>query len=143
MFSYLILLFILFPILELAVLIKVGSAIGIFNTIFLTILTGVVGASLARYQGFITFQKIQNNLNTGVVPSEELLDGMMILLGGLTLLTPGFITDALGLMALIPATRGLLKNLLKKAFKGQIHKRQNSSDQTQTQVIYTEWEDVD
>lgn len=110
-------LFILFtvvPILELVVLIKVGSAIGAFPTILLVVLISVTGAWLARVQGFLVLQKIESTINQGIMPTEEMLDGMMILAGGILLLTPGFISDIIGLVMLFPATRWLVKQLTRK-----------------------------
>lgn len=109
MFGYLVLLFTVLPALELYVLIKVGASLGAANTIAIIVFTGVAGAALARYQGFSLLAKIQKQLNSGILPSQELLDGVMILVGGVLLLTPGFITDTLGLLLLIPLTRGIFK----------------------------------
>ena len=111
------LLFILFtivPVLELTLLIKVGSYIGALNTVILTVLISTTGAWLARVQGFLVLQKIQNNLNQGIMPTEDMLDGMMILVGGILLLVPGFITDAIGLILLFPVTRWLVKQLSRR-----------------------------
>ena len=77
MFGYLILLFTILPALELAILIKIGTHIGAGNTLMIIILTGIVGAYLARIQGFQTLQKIQQSLNKGEMPSSELIDGLM------------------------------------------------------------------
>ena len=112
MFFYLVLLFTIVPAIELFVLIEVGGIIGAANTILLIILTGVLGASLARAQGFAVLQSIQANLNEGRMPTDEMVHGVMILLGGLLLLTPGFLTDTFGFMLLIPITRGIIKTLL-------------------------------
>ena len=124
MFIYIILLFTVLPALELAILIKVGTYIGVGNTLFLIILTGVVGASLARYQGFVVLSKIQENLNRGNMPSSEMIDGLMILVGGVVLLTPGFITDAIGFFLLIPFTRALLKLWIQRRFEQMIARGQ-------------------
>ena len=124
MFGYLILLFTLLPALELAILIKVGAHIGAGNTIMIIILTGVLGAYLAKFQGFLVFNKIQNSLNQGNMPNSELMDGLMILIGGIVLLTPGFVTDALGLLLLIPVTRSLIKLWVKKNFESMIRNGQ-------------------
>lgn len=120
MFIYLVLLFTVLPALELAILIKIGTQIGASTTIMIIILTGIWGAYLARMQGFIILQKIQNNLNKGVMPSSELMDGLMILVGGIVLLTPGFITDTIGFLLLIPITRSLIKIFLQKRFEEMI-----------------------
>ena len=117
MLGYLILLFTLVPITELALLIKIGQHIGVFYTLTIVIVTGVLGAILAREQGFRTLKKIESEINLGVMPSEQILDGVMILCGGILLLTPGLITDVIGFLVLIPLTRNLLKQWLKKKIK--------------------------
>ena len=117
MFGYLVLLFTLLPAIELYVLIEVGSVIGASNTILIILLTGVVGAYLARLQGFLTLQKIQNSVNQGQLPNNELMDGLMILVGGIVLLTPGFITDIIGFLLLIPLSRNLIKIWAQKTFE--------------------------
>lgn len=109
MFGYLVLLFTIVPAVELMLLIEIGGHIGAGNTVLIIILTGVLGAYLARLQGFLILQKIQNELNRGLMPSDQLFDGLMILVGGVVLLTPGFITDTFGFLLLIPMTRGLIK----------------------------------
>ena len=114
MFFYLILLFTLVPVGELVLLLRVGEHIGVGNTVFLVVLTGVIGAALAKMQGLLTMQRIQDNLGRGVMPAEEMFDGAMILCGGVLLLTPGFVTDVLGLSFLIPFTRNLYKKIIKK-----------------------------
>lgn len=114
---YLILLFTVLPALELYVLIKVGGVIGAGNTILIIILTGVLGAYLARFQGIITLQRIQQSLNKGQLPNDALMDGLMILVGGIVLLTPGFITDITGFLLLIPPTRSLIKIFALKTFE--------------------------
>ena len=127
MFGYLILLFTLVPAIELMLLIEVGGAIGAGNTILIIVFTGVLGAYLARLQGFLVFQKIQNDLNRGVMPNSEMIDGLMILVGGIVLLTPGFITDALGFLLLIPWTRLLIKKWFTKRFESMIARGQIST----------------
>jgi len=127
MFGYLILLFTLVPAIELMLLIEVGGAIGAGNTILIIVFTGVLGAYLARLQGFLVFQKIQNDLNRGVMPNSEMIDGLMILVGGIVLLTPGFITDALGFLLLIPWTRFLIKKWFTKRFESMIARGQIST----------------
>ena len=114
MFFYLILLFTLVPVGELVLLLRVGEHIGVGNTVFLVIFTGIIGAALAKMQGLLTMQRIQDNLGRGVMPAEEMFNGAMILCGGVLLLTPGFVTDILGLSFLIPLTRNLYKKIIKK-----------------------------
>ncbi len=125
MFFYLLLLFTIVPAVELTILIKVGGHIGVGNTLLLIVATGVAGAYLARMQGFLVLNKIQQDMNKGLLPNEELLDGLMILVGGIVLLTPGFVTDAIGFVLLIPLTRALIKRLLKSHFEKMIKNGQS------------------
>lgn len=108
--------FTLIPVIELYLLIKVGTVIGGFNTILLVILTGFAGAWLARMEGMNTMFKVRRNLDQGLMPAEELLDALIILIAGLVLITPGLMTDAFGLMLLWPVTRNRFKRFLRKKF---------------------------
>ena len=126
MFIKLLILFTLVPILEIYVLLEVGALIGTMATVALIFLTGIAGAYLARVQGFALITSIQNELNQGRIPRGELVDGAMVLVGGVLLLTPGFCTDLLGFSLLIPLTRVFFKSWLlgwleKKVTQGQIH----------------------
>lgn len=120
------LLFTLIPMIELYLLIQVGTVIGGFNTILLVIITGFAGAWLARMEGMNTMFKVRQNLNQGLMPAEELLDALIILIAGLVLITPGLITDFFGLLLLWPVTRNRFKRFLRKKFdemqaRGDIH----------------------
>ncbi len=105
MLGYLILLFTVVPVIELALLIKVGQHIGVAYTLGIVVITGIVGAYLAKLQGLLTLRRIQDDINQGIMPADRLFDGVLILCSGILLLTPGFITDMIGLMGLIPFTR--------------------------------------
>ncbi len=122
MLGYLILLFITVPIIELAILIKVGQYIGVFNTIAIVIGTGVAGALLAKREGLKTLRGIQRDLGLGILPGEHLLDGLFIFSGGLLLLTPGLVTDLLGFLFLIPYTRVFAKDWVRKIFGRMIER---------------------
>ncbi|WP_417530303.1 FxsA family protein [Marinobacter lipolyticus] len=98
-------LFIVMPIAEMAVLIKVGGMIGVLNTIGLVLLTAVVGAWLLRQQGLATLLRANQRLNSGELPAKEVAEGLVLAVGGALLLTPGFITDTIGFLCLIPGTR--------------------------------------
>ena len=115
-FLKLVLAFTMIPAAEIYVLIKIGGFIGALNTVLVIIITGVLGAYLARLQGMHTLYKIQANLRQGIIPTEELLDALIILSAGITLLTPGFLTDIAGLILLVPFTRFYVKLWLKKKF---------------------------
>jgi UPF0716 protein FxsA len=120
MFFRLFLLFTIVPVIELGLLIKIGSIIGAFNTIAIVILTAVVGAYMVKLEGLGVMTRIQMNLNEGVFPAEELINGMMILLAGALLLTPGFFTDVLGFLLVFPASRSILKKYIKRYLEGRI-----------------------
>ena len=111
------LLFTLIPLIELSLLIKLGQKIGLGPTVLIVVITGIAGAWLAKQQGFITISKIRLSLRSGQLPAEPLLDGVLILAGGLLLVTPGLITDAVGFSVLIPATRAIVKRFLKTKLK--------------------------
>jgi UPF0716 protein FxsA len=108
--------FTLIPVVELYLLIKVGTVIGGFNTVLLVILTGFAGAWLAKMEGIQTMLKVRMNLQQGIMPAEELMDALIILIAGIVLITPGLITDLFGLMMLWPVTRNLFKRFLRKKF---------------------------
>ncbi|OQY50474.1 MAG: membrane protein FxsA [Desulfobacteraceae bacterium 4572_89] len=108
--------FTLIPVIELYLLIKVGTIIGGFNTILLVILTGFAGAWLARMEGMNTMLKVRMNLQQGLMPAEDLMDALIILIAGLVLITPGLMTDVFGLLLLWPVTRNRFKRFLRKKF---------------------------
>ncbi|MGH7798210.1 MAG: FxsA family protein [Candidatus Binatia bacterium] len=116
MLGRLILLFTIVPLAELYILIKVGSHIGGFNTVLFVFLTAVLGAFLARLQGLRTLQQIQSSLSQGQIPAEELIDGVLILAGGILLFTPGVLTDLFALVLLFPSTRTHFKRWLRRRF---------------------------
>jgi len=104
-FQILLLLFLLVPVIEIYLLIEVGSMIGAIYTILLVVLTAVAGAALLRWQGLTTFQRVREAMARGEVPAIEMMEGVVLLICGALLLTPGFFTDAIGFLALIPAVR--------------------------------------
>ena len=120
MFFKLFILFTIIPIAELYLLIKIGGMIGAFNTVLIILFTAVIGAYLAKTQGFIVIRKINQALNEGGIPAQELLDGLFVLIGGFTLLTPGFLTDFIGLSMLIPLTRILYIKLAVRIMQNKI-----------------------
>ncbi|UOR11946.1 FxsA family protein [Halobacillus amylolyticus] len=114
MFRWLFLLIIIVPALEIALFIWAGQIIGPWWVILLIITTGVVGAWLAKQQGLETVRKVQSSMGAGHEPGETLLDGACILVGGTLLLTPGFISDTVGFLLLLPFTRPPIKAFLRK-----------------------------
>ena len=106
---FLFLIFIVLPVAELYVIIQVGGAIGVLPTLALLVIDGLLGAALARSQGRAAWARFNLALAEGRVPARETFDGAMIILGGAFLLTPGFITDVIGLLLLVPPTRALFR----------------------------------
>jgi len=99
------LLFMLIPIVEMWILIEVGGWIGVLPTIALVVLTATIGLSLLKQQGLSTLMRARLKMDEGVIPASELVSGVMIAVGGALLLTPGFVTDALGFALLISKIR--------------------------------------
>jgi len=118
MFSRLLFLFIFIPIAELYLLIMVGARIGFLPTLGLIVFTGILGASLARQQGLSTLAKIQSELQSGRPPTDKLIEGAMIVVGGIVLITPGILTDLFGFALMVPSFRKRLAGSLKKSFGG-------------------------
>lgn len=114
MFPKLFIAFTMIPLLELYILIKLGSAMGILNTLALVMLTGLAGAYLARMQGMQTMLRIRAQMQAGHMPAEDLIDAAIIFVAGLFLLTPGILTDMTGLLLLIPVTRFYFKRWARK-----------------------------
>ncbi len=104
-FRYLFLLFLLVPLVEIYFLIQVGKVIGAGWTVFFVVFTAVLGAALLRVQGLSTLNRVQRSLEQGRLPAIELVEGLMLLVAGALLLTPGFVTDAIGFLLLVPPLR--------------------------------------
>ena len=104
-FPLLLIAFILVPVIEITLLIKMGGAIGIGSTILIVIFTAILGAYLVKQQGFATLQAVQKEMNRGRVPAMQMAEGIALLLAGAVLLTPGFMTDAIGFALLTPPLR--------------------------------------
>ena len=115
-FPILLILFLVVPIIEIYLLIEVGGMIGVLPTIALVVLTAVVGASLLKSQGSETYLRFNLALNEGRMPANEILEGVALLIGGALLLTPGFFTDAIGFICLLPFTRRPLAKIIVNKF---------------------------
>lgn len=117
MFVRLLLLFLLVPIAEIAVLVEVGKHIGTGPTIGIILATGLIGAWLAKGEGLLILLSIQRSVMEGRVPTDELVEGFLVLLGGVLLLAPGLITDTLGFLCLIPKTREIIRRVIYRKFQ--------------------------
>ena len=118
----LVLLFVLVPLAELALLVYVGTVIGALYTIIVVVVTGVLGAVLSRRQGTAVLRRIRGNLEQGIIPSAEIFDGALILVAGLLLITPGIITDVIGFALLVPYTRRNVKKWLSHLFQRKLER---------------------
>jgi UPF0716 protein FxsA len=132
MFIRLLLLFTLVPLIELFLLVELGSVIGVGATVLIVVCTGVLGAWLARWQGLGVLRRLTRDLEEGRLPADTLIDGFLILIAGAVLLTPGLITDALGFLLLVPRGRAAVR----KAVAARLLKRTRVADPG---VIDAEW----
>lgn len=111
-----VLLLIITPIIDLYILIKASQTMGFWTTILLIILTGIAGFFLAKSEGKIILSKIKRELSQGSIPGEDILNGFCILIGGILLLTPGILTDIIGITMVLPGTRNLYLEYIRKRF---------------------------
>ncbi len=118
--SRLFLLFVIVPFVELVLLIRVGEWIGFWPTVGLIVLTGLLGSTMARLEGLSVWQRLQDQLQKGGIPGKELMDGVIILVAGALLLTPGVLTDVVGLLGLFPPSRALIRSQLRKRFSAGV-----------------------
>ena len=119
------LLFIAIPLVELYFIIVVGEMIGAFWTVILVIMTAVIGVNLLRVQGMSTLTRAQQNMAQGQIPAMEMMEGVALAVAGVLLITPGFITDSIGLLCLIPASRqAIIRYIMARA---SVHTSFNAS----------------
>ena len=119
MFFKLFLAFTTIPLVEIYLLIHIGSVFGVFTSIALVFFTGLLGAYLARIQGIKTLFKIQESIKEGRMPSGELLEALLIVAAGIVLITPGFLTDTIGFLLLLPNIREIVKSWVQSKIKTQ------------------------
>lgn len=117
------LLFLIFPLLELALLIRVGSSIGVLPTLGLLVLGGIIGILLMRLAGFSTAWRARERIARGEVPEREMLQGLVMVIGGGLIFLPGFISDLLGLLILFPPTRRLMLKQLQRRVEAQVQRQ--------------------
>lgn len=120
MFRFLVIAFIIVPIIEIWLIVQVNAAIGGWETLALLVLDSVIGAWLVRREGFSLLERVQAALGRGELPTNELIDGMLVLFAGALMLTPGFLTDGLGFLLLLPPTRAVVRTFLKARFAGRV-----------------------
>ena len=133
-------LFLIIPIIEISLLIKIGGIIGAPITIFLVVFTALLGAWLLRIQGFATIQNVRKTLEAGAIPAIEILEAAVLLLAGALLLTPGFFTDTIGFLCLIPALRKyVLKRIISKWIPAQYHTNNQQHNDKKKDFIEAEY----
>ncbi|EKG30675.1 MULTISPECIES: FxsA family protein [Pseudomonas syringae group] len=128
------LLFLLFPVLELFLLVRVGMSIGFLWTFLLVVATSMLGLFVMRVAGFATALRARESLARGELPAQEMLEGLMVAVGGGLLLLPGFISDILGVICLLPITRRLLINKVRRRAEDQAMRQRAFADDLQTQA---------
>ncbi len=119
------LLFVIVPLLELALLIQMGQMVGFWPTIALVVFTGVTGAWLTRAEGLRTIWRLRDDVANGRVPGQAIMDGMAVLAGGALLLTPGILTDLLGFGLLVPVTRHAIQKRIMARLERSIEEGAN------------------
>lgn len=123
MFARLALLFIVVPFAELALLMWIAARVGFWPTMALVVLTGFVGAALARAAGVQVIGRIRQEIAAGRMPVDHLLDGLLVLIGGVLLLTPGILSDLFGLALLLPASRSVMRSLVRRRMQRLVDAR--------------------
>jgi UPF0716 protein FxsA len=113
-------LFVVVPILELMVIIQVGQSVGAWNTVILLVVDSLVGAWLVKHQGIGLLKKSQDRLRNGELPSDEIFSGVTVLFAGALMLTPGFLTDLVGLLLLVPPIRAVVLMIVRRKFRSRI-----------------------
>ena len=134
-------LFLVVPIVEIYLLIEVGSVIGAPLTILLIVATAVIGAFLLRQQGMSTLARFQKNMASGALPAKEMMEGVLLVIGGALLMTPGFFTDTIGFLCLLPFTRQFIVNqIIKRSlFKAQSGKSGSQGFSVNDDIIEGEY----
>lgn len=123
------------PIVELAVIVQVAEEIGVLETLVVLVVVSVAGAWLLKQQGLATWRSLQATMARGEVPTKEATDGALILFGGALLMTPGFVTDAFGLVLLLPPTRALVKSSFRKLFARWAVKRTGTAGRVYSATV--------
>jgi UPF0716 protein FxsA len=120
MIFYLFLLFIVLPLVEILILVKIGMVTSFWVPIAIVIVTGVVGTALARREGWKVLQRMREDVRTGQMPADSLIDGFLVLLAGILFVLPGVLTDVVGIILLFPPTRQLVKRGVAAWFKRNV-----------------------
>ena len=129
------LIFLGIPLVEIAVFMAVGEQIGVGTTLFLALITAIIGGIVIKHQGISTFMAVQNSLQRGNMPLYELFDGFCLVAAGALLITPGFVTDFIGFMLLLPPFRGFFRGFIVKLFKFSVNTDSFGAKQSQNSTV--------
>ena len=121
MFARLLILFIIVPIIELSLFMLLGKHLGLVPTLVIIVITAVIGASLTKSQGGKALANFQNALAMGKMPHKEMVDGLLVLIAGAVLLTPGFLTDTVGFLLLLPPVRAVVRGIVSEKLAKRVH----------------------
>ncbi|MFA3791033.1 FxsA family protein [Aliiglaciecola sp. SL4] len=139
MFGKLFILFAILPIAEIALLVNIGEQIGGWNTVAIVIVTAIIGAYFVRQQGIATLMQAQSKMQSGVMPGQEVAEGLLLVLAGVLLVTPGFITDGLGFLLSLPISRPFIaKSLLKQLAVNVVADQPGQGQHTYSHTTYSE-----
>jgi UPF0716 protein FxsA len=119
----LIFVFVVIPLVELAVFVQVAQWIGVPETVLLLLLVSILGIFVVRHQGIGVYRRVREQLRAGVVPAADLVNGLLVLIAGLLLIVPGFVTDALGLLLLLPPVRAGVRSILRRRYSVRVANR--------------------
>ncbi len=133
---FLFLLFIVVPVIEITLLINVGQAIGAWYTVGLVLLSAFIGVNMLRYQGLSTLARAQQRMNEGQIPGNEMVEGLVLAVGGALLLTPGFVTDVVGFLCLIPFTRKSFAKLVMSRFTVVAMAQQQKGENSENPFVH-------
>lgn len=109
--------FVVIPMLEITAFVYIGGAIGLWTTLGIALCTAILGGLIIKYQGFLTMESMKNALAHGKAPVTEIFDGFFLVASGALLITPGFVTDAIGFLLLFPPFRSVIRDMISKRFK--------------------------
>ena len=143
MFYIFLIIFVILPVIEIATFIQFGSVLGTLNTILLIFVTAIIGVYLVKLQGLSTILNINNDIQSGKAPIEHIIGGLIIAISGLLLLVPGFVTDLLGFIGLIPPTRKLISQFMIKKYINPMYTSKRQQDNSVIDVDYVEIKDED
>ena len=142
MFLLLLIIFIVIPVIEISLFIEIGSFIGSFNTILLIFTTALIGVYFVRQQGISTYSKLYNQLQNQEAPIQTMFEGLVILISGILLITPGFFTDTLGFLGLIPLTRVIFIKIVANSVLSRYGMKHQNPNNESNESIEGDFEEI-